>query len=96
MGRPTMYSPEVRERAVRMVSEHRVEYPSGRRGEGLVYGGARVGVRLVVGGVDEDAGVALGRGWPFSVVGLSVARRGVESSGLFGGTVQSGEMDGWL
>ncbi len=28
MGRPTMYSPEVRERAVRMVSEHRVDYPS--------------------------------------------------------------------
>ena len=28
MGRPTMYSPEVRERAVRMVSEHRGDYPS--------------------------------------------------------------------
>ncbi len=27
MGRPTMYSPEVRERAVGMVSEHRGEYP---------------------------------------------------------------------
>ncbi len=27
MGRPTMYSPEVRERAVRMVSEHRGDYP---------------------------------------------------------------------
>ncbi len=29
MGRPTMYWSEVRERAVRMVSEHRVDYPSG-------------------------------------------------------------------
>ncbi len=28
MGRPTMYSPEVRERAVRMVSEHRMDYSS--------------------------------------------------------------------
>lgn len=28
MGRPSMYSPEVRERAVRMVSEHRGEYRS--------------------------------------------------------------------
>ncbi len=27
MGRPTMYWSEVRERAVGMVSEHRVEYP---------------------------------------------------------------------
>ncbi len=27
MGRPTMYSPEVRERAVGMVSEHRGDYP---------------------------------------------------------------------
>ena len=42
-------------------------------GEGLVYGGARVGVRLVEGGV-ADAGVVLGRGWP-SVVGVSAARR---------------------
>ena len=29
MGRPTMYSPEVRERAVRMVSEHRGEHRFG-------------------------------------------------------------------
>ncbi len=28
MGRPTMYSPEVRERAVRMVSEHRGDHRS--------------------------------------------------------------------
>ena len=28
MGRPIMYSPEVRERAVRMVSEHRGEHRS--------------------------------------------------------------------
>ena len=28
MGRPTMYSPEVRERAVGMVSEHRGDHPS--------------------------------------------------------------------
>ena len=29
MGRPIMYSPEVRERAVRMVSEHRGEHRFG-------------------------------------------------------------------
>lgn len=28
MNKPTKYSPEVRERAVRMVQEHRNEYPS--------------------------------------------------------------------
>jgi transposase len=28
MARPTKYSPEVRERAVRMVQEHASEYPS--------------------------------------------------------------------
>ena len=28
MGRPSMYAPEVRERAVRMVQEHASEYPS--------------------------------------------------------------------
>ena len=28
MGRPTRYSPEVRERAVRMVREHGPEHPS--------------------------------------------------------------------
>ena len=49
--------------------------PSKRGGAGLVYGGARVGVRLVERGIDADAGVAFERGWPFSVVGLSVARR---------------------
>ena len=28
MGRPSKYAPEVRERAIRMVREHRPEYPS--------------------------------------------------------------------
>ena len=28
MGRPSKYSPEVQERAIRMVREHRAEYPS--------------------------------------------------------------------
>jgi transposase len=28
MGRPSKYAPEVRERAIRMVQEHRPEYPS--------------------------------------------------------------------
>ncbi len=28
MGRPSVYAPEVRERAVRMVQEHAAEYPS--------------------------------------------------------------------
>ena len=28
MSRPSKYSPEVRERAVRMVSDHRAEYPT--------------------------------------------------------------------
>jgi len=28
MGRPSRYAPEVKERAIRMVREHRPEYPS--------------------------------------------------------------------
>jgi transposase len=28
MGRPSKYAPEVKERAIRMVREHRPEYPS--------------------------------------------------------------------
>ena len=39
--------------------------PSKRGGAGLVYGGARVGVRLVERGIDADAGVAFERGLEF-------------------------------
>ena len=42
MGRPTMYWSEVRERAVRMVSEHRVEYPCWVGGDLFDRGDVRV------------------------------------------------------
>ena len=38
----------------------------------MVYGGARMGVRLVERGVDADAGMVFERGSPLSVLGLSV------------------------
>ena len=38
----------------------------------MVYGGARMGVRLVERGVDAVAGVVFERGWPLSVLELSV------------------------
>ncbi len=47
MGRPTMCSPEVRERAVGMVSEHRGEYSS----EWAAICSVAVAVRVFAGGV---------------------------------------------